>query len=320
MLAPLLVGLALVAVGLAVVHQVVVHSPLFEQGAEAWFPRHEGGLSTRDALARTLAGGAVPGVASVLAALLVATTPFRTWLWGVVGLTALTVVAAPLAHGYRLGCRAPTPEEAGRLADATDLLAVDVCVVDAARTGLVNGYTVGGPLADVVGVSRFAVETLPADALGALLAHEVSHHRRQHLLVRGAASTAWLAGGAAALTWRFETLTPAAAAGLVLLVVTERLLAHAVTRYTEYQADADGARRTSPAAMVALFERLAATTGPDRRTTTGPDRRTAAGPGASLHERLLSTHPTYEQRIARLRRTFDVEVGDSRPVAGAGGQ
>lgn len=301
MLAPVLVGLALAAVGLAVVHQVVVDSPLFEQGAESWFPRREGGLPVGVALARTAAGGAVPGVATLVAAALVATTPFRTWLWGVVGLTVLTVVVAPLAHASRLGCRPPTPAEADRLADAFGEFTVDVCVVDAARTGPINGYAVGGPFGDVVGVSRFAVETLPAAALGALVAHEVGHHRLRHLLVRGAASTAWLAAGAGVLAWRFRTLAPAAALGLVGLVAGERLLALAVTRYTEYRADVFGARRTSPAATVDLFERLAA---------TAPDRR------APWCGRLLSTHPTYEERVARLRRTFDLGPDHAGPTAG----
>lgn len=288
-----LAALALLAAALAALHQLVVDSPLFELGEEYWFPGVEDGLDLPAALGRLAVPGALPAAGTLAAAVLVLTAPFRVWLWGVVGVVALTTLASPLLWVYRLGCRPPTPAERERLAAAPSD-GVRLCIVEAAAAGPVNGYAVGGPFADVVGVSRFALDRLAARELAAAVAHEVGHHRLHHALVRGGASVATLALGAAVLTAAASALTPAAAGGLLALVATERLVALWATRTTEYHADEFAARRTSPAAVLALLETLDAAVALDQRAVP-------------WYERLLSTHPPYERRIARLRRRFDLE-------------
>lgn len=288
---PALVGLALLALALAVAHQLVVDSPLFELGAEHWFPGAPDGLALTAALWRLAIPGALPAGATLVAAWLVSTSPFRTWLWAVVAVVAVTDVVSPLLQVYQLSCRPPTDGEAAKIADAP-ADGVRLCVVERARDGPINGYAVGGPFADVVGVSRYALEHLDGRQVGALVAHELGHLRLRHALVRAGASVGWLAAGAAVLTALFPTLSTAALAGMVALVVGERLVAGVVTRHTEYHADEFAARRTGPATMVGLLETLEATVAVDQRAVP-------------WYERFLSTHPSYERRVARLQRVFE---------------
>lgn len=283
---------AVAAAALVVLHQLVVDSPLFELGAEYWFPGVEDGVALGTALRRLALAGVVPGLALAGAVALVLAAPFRVWLWGVVGAVAVTVVVSPLLEVRQLGCRPPTAPERERLSSVPGTDGVTVCVVDDARDGPINGYAVGGPFGDVVGVSRFSLSALDDRQLGAVLAHELGHHRLRHVLLRDAASLAWLAAGAAVLTALFAALTPAAFVGLVVLVGTERLLSLWVLRRNEYAADAFAARRTSPAAVIDLLESLHAAVGVEQESVP-------------RFERALSTHPTYPQRVARLRRAFD---------------
>lgn len=296
------VAAALVALVLAVVHQLVVDSPLFELGAEHWFPGAPDGLALPAALRRLAVAGALPAAGLAVAAWLVLTAPFRTWLWAVVAVVAATDVASPLLQARQLGCRPPTGAEAAALEAAPAEGGVRYCVVDDARDGPVNGYAVGGPFADVVGVSAFALAHLDDRQLAALVAHEVGHHRLHHALVRAGAGVAWLAAGAAVLSTAFGSLSTGALAGLVVLVAGERVVTGVATRRTEYHADEYAARRTSPAAVVDLLAALDDAVGVDQ----------AAVP---WYERVLSTHPPYERRIARLRRVFDEAPDGERPGA-----
>jgi len=296
-----LAGLALLALVVAVAHQLVVDSPLFELGAEHWFPGAPDGVALATALRRLVAAGVLPAAGTAVAAWFVVTAPFRTWLWAVVAVVALTGVVSPLLQVAQLASRPPTAAEAARLAQApTDGDRVALRVVDGARGGPVNGFAVGGPFADSVGVSRYALERLDERQLAALVGHELGHHRLHHALVRAGVSVAWLAAGAAVLTALFATLTTVALAGMVALVVGERLVAGLATRRTEYHADEFAARRTSPAAMVDLLATLDADLAVDQRAVP-------------WYQRLFSTHPPYERRIARLRRVF----GDDDPGSGS---
>lgn len=224
----------------------------------------------------------VPAVATVGLAVVVWTTPVDVWLWAIVAVVAATAALGPPVDALRSTGRTPTPDEEARLAAVPDRDGVAVRVVPA--RGRVNGYAVGGPFADAVGVSEVALATLSPEAVAALVAHERGHLAGRHVLVRGAASVTWLAAGALVVSATVAG-SAATAAAVGVLVAGERVLAAAVARRTEYAADAHAARRTSPEAVVALLETLDGAAGPRRRL-----RLRAA----------LSSHPTYRQRIDRL--------------------
>jgi Zn-dependent protease with chaperone function len=296
----LTVGLAVAAVVVAALHQWILDSPLLELGEVAWFPA-SGELSAARALARGAVGAVLPTAATVVAALLVLTAPFAVWVWGVVGLLAATVTLSPLLAVYRYEARPPTPEEAA-VVETLPALTCEVVVVTDTTDGPVNGYAIGGPFRDVIGVSEFALEYLPAPQVAALLAHEACHHGERHVLLRGGVSVAVLGAGAAVVTALFDALVPAAAAALLAAVAIERLVAYRTMRRLEFRADAVAARRTSVDAVVSLLTALDDAAGTDQ---------------ARVHPvlRLFSTHPTYAARIARLRRRTPDE-GEGAPTPG----
>jgi Zn-dependent protease with chaperone function len=293
----LTVGLILLVL-VAALHQWVLDSPLLELGAASWFPAG-GDLSAATAVARGALAGVIPLAATIAAATLVLTAPFRVWLWGVVGLLAATVALSPVFAVYRYDVRPPTPGEAATFAGLHDL-GCAVLVVTDARDGPVNGYAIGGPFRDVIGVSEFALANLPPAQVEALLAHEACHHRERHALIRGGASVAVLATGAAVATTLFDALVPAAALCLVAIVAVERVLAYWAMRRLEYRADAVAGRHTSEDAVVSLLAALDDATGVDQ----------AAVPW--LLE-LFSTHPSYADRIARVRERTSVSGEGRRP-------
>lgn len=288
------------AVVVAAFHQWVLDSPLLELGTESWFPT-DGELPAAKALARGALAGAVPLAATIAAAALVLTAPFAVWVWGVVGLLAVTVALSPVLAVHRYDLRPPTPEERAALAALPDLHC-EVLVVTDARDGPVNGYAIGGPFRDVVGVSEFALARLPPAQVAALLAHEACHHRQRHVLVRGGVSVAVLACGALVTTTLFDALTPPATLGLVATVAVERVVAYRVMRRLEYRADAVAAEYTSVEAVVGLLTALDDATGVEQASVP----------------RLLglfSTHPSYAQRVERLRGEATGDEAGRSPVS-----
>jgi Zn-dependent protease with chaperone function len=195
-------------------------------------------------------------------------------------LFAATVALSPVLSVYRYRVRPPTDEEATVIAAAGDLDCT-VVVVEDARDGPVNGYALGGPFRDVVGVSAFALDRLSRSEVAALLAHEAAHHHERHVLVRGGVSVAVLAAGAAVLTLRFDALVPPATLGLVTTVAVERIVALWVMRRLEYRA----ARHTSVETVRSLLTTLAAATDVDQRRH-------------SWVSNLFSTHSPYDDRLA----------------------
>lgn len=296
---------AIVAAALVVLHQTLLSSPAFEFGGESWFPDAGAVLPGREVVRRVVVTVVGPWLLLWALAVLVYRAPFDLWIWVVAALTGVAVTVSPLVTVHQLHTHDPTREEvfaAGldRFADHED---VRLVVVETASVGLVNGYTIGGPFADVVGLSRYAIEHLPPAQAQAAFAHELGHHRLGHTLVRGGVSVGVMIVGAAVLSTLFSALTPLSTLAFLALVGTERAAGTAVTRLTEYHADEFAARHTSPAAMLDLLRSL--------RAARGIDEASVPWWG-----RVFSTHPTYTRRIANLERTFpESEYAESRPRA-----
>lgn len=279
--------LIVLAVGVAVFFQWLLDSPMFEPRAASWFPRGTEDLLRRRGVRVALAGF-VPTIALLGTAILIFTTPFDIWVWGVVALLAVTVSFSPVFAVYHYEVRPPTPTEAATIESSLPNFDCDVLVVSDARDGTVNGYAIGGPFRDVVGVSEFALVHLPPEQVGALLAHEACHHNERHVLIRGALSVAVLGTGAGILTVLFDSLVPLATLSLLVIISVERVASYYLMRWLEFRADAAAVRRTSRDTVTSLFLSL---------------NDEACGEAAQMPTafRLFSTHPTYAARVARLQ-------------------
>jgi len=280
--------LVVLAVGFVVFFQWLLDSPVFEPGAASWFPRGTEDLLRRRGVRVALAGF-IPTIALLGAAILLFTTPFDIWLWGVVALLAVTVSVSPVFAVYHHEVRPPTPTEAATIESSLPDFDCDVLVVSDATDGTVNGYAIGGPFRDVVGVSEFALVHLPPEQVGALLAHEACHHNERHVLIRGALSVTVFGTGAGILTVLFDSLVPLATLSLLVIISVERVASYYLMRWLEFRADAAAVRRTSHDTVTSLFTSL---------------NEDVGGEAAQIPTifRLFSTHPTYAARIDRLGR------------------
>ncbi|WP_256289587.1 M48 family metalloprotease [Halobellus inordinatus] len=274
-----------VAIVVVVLYQRILDSAYLEFGTMPRYPTR-GHLPSPRAISRRALANAVPAATSVAAVVLVFTAPFRVWVWGVVGLLAVTVALSPVLAVFHYDVRPLTPAEAETVQTAIPALDCEVLAVTGTRNGPVNGYAIGGPFRDVVGVSEFALATLPPAQLAALLAHEACHHRERHVLVRGGVSVVVLAVGAAVTTTLFDALVPLSTLSLLVTIAVERVAAYGAMRWLEYRADAAAVQHTSAHAVASLLTALGATTDVDQ-------------PEGSWLLQLFSTHPAYADRIAR---------------------
>ncbi|MFJ4185730.1 M48 family metalloprotease [Kitasatospora sp. NPDC089509] len=176
----------------------------------------------------------------------------------------------------------------------------------------------------IVGVTRYALETLPDAQLAAVLAHELGHHRGGHAWATLLgywyslpARTAWaLFRLAAVLAFRIASvfsLLGALVVGLVALVVvvavalsfpplllvlvTPYLLA-AVGRRSELRADVHAAELGFADAMIEVFHGFLRDEQQALAMAARENGGRAVAPG--LGARLLSSHPDTHTRIRRL--------------------
>lgn len=223
------------------------------------------------------------------ALVVVALTPLIPDGWWLV--TGLALVGLPLAIATPLLVPrlVPTRDLFPAERDRLDLpTSIPVRVVDAGRyrNALAAGVVPG---LRAVFVTEQLLATLPPEETTAVLAHEVGHLRRHHILVRlgavGLVVLPWLGATAAEI--------PGAFVGGLLLLVPGALALLSVMRWTERDADRYAATTADPAALARALARLSPPT----------DRGRLAS--------LLAPHPDTDVRVERAREYASDERTDS---------
>ncbi len=253
-------------------------------------------LGTRPAWAR-VTGRATDYAATVrrflaLAAVLVAPALFVVGAWlaapsGTASLLAVAGAAAVVAGALpplaaRFGpVREPTAAEAAVVPACADGLRVRV--VETGNHPVANAVAAGVlPGSRYVFVTDALFRTLDAEATTAVVAHEVGHHRRGHVVARFLATGLALAPVFLVANGVVDAFVPAVALSFALLLAVGPLV-----RWTEFDADAYAAGRVGDGAMERALATLA------DRGLVPTDRSRLA--------RLFSFHPAVGRRRSRLQ-------------------
>lgn len=275
------------------------------------------------------------GMMLVVGRLLELTWGMPLWLpallWLVSGLLVFHRPTEDVYARYVLGFRYPLPHELAKLGpvwrEVTGRAGVegDGYRLWIENTGNLNAYAAAG---HIVGVTRFAVESLSSAQLAAVLAHELGHHTGGH-------SWSTLAGRWYALPCRaafqaghavlssksrmvvrvtclvtavllagssFMLLGPAAVllAGVPLVLFLLPYVTAALSRRAELRADVHAASLGfAPMLTEVLLAMEEAGTPPSPAHRSGGPRGAAAESGPGAH--LLASHPDYATRLHRLR-------------------
>jgi len=182
-----------------------------------------------------------------------------------------------------------------------------------------NAFATGrGPGHAAVGVTRGILELLDEEELKGVLAHELAHIKNRDVLIASIAAT--IAGAISMivhwLQWALifgwgrdeENNNPLSLVGSLLLIVITPIIAAivqmAISRSREYLADETGAYICGcPLALARALEKIHDyVTQVPARVNEGTAHLFIENPlkGEGLWE-LLSTHPSTEKRVARLR-------------------
>lgn len=229
---------------------------------------------------------------------------------------------------YFYGLHRPVPQETARL-EAVWREVAALSGIDGSRYQLwieesedLNAFAAAG---HIVAVTRFSLEQLPSAQLAAVLAHELGHHTGGHawalLLSRWYAApglVAWRLIAPAVRSFvtpaRFAlylaiggsllaagVLTPAFVALFALppLFLVLPYMEAAVGRRSELRADRHAAEIGFAPMLAEVLQAEHQDEVRDRRATL-PSRGAMAG-HASLHTRLLATHPDAATRLHKLR-------------------
>ena len=229
--------------------------------------------------------------------------------------------------------REVTPEEAPELHGMIDRLCALADMpkprVGVSDMGVANAFATGrSPDRAVVCVTTGILQTLEAEELEAVLAHELSHVAHRDVLVMTVASSAGIAAG---LMMRFAQIggmgrsrnnsaLPAVLGALLislLVYAVSFLLLRLLSRYRELSADRAGAYLTmKPAALASALQKIsgeaAATPQRDLRSASAASALciVPALRGGGLSG-LMATHPPLQQRLEQLAR---IQAELSRPT------
>ena len=233
--------------------------------------------------------------------------------------------------------REVSPQEApelhemiGRLCALADMPKPRIGIAD---TPMPNAFATGrSPNRSVVCVTTGIMQTLSAEELEAVLAHELSHVAHRDVLVMTIASSAGIVAGMLTRSAQFGGFgmarrsnnnggAPAFLVALLLSLVVYAIsffLTRLLSRYRELSADRAGAYLTmKPAALASALQKI---TGGINQIPQRDIRASSAmnaffiAPaisGATLRT-LTSTHPSLEQRLEQLAR---IQAELSRPDA-----
>ena len=257
-------------------------------------------------------GLGAPVVAAVL--WLFATAGSSAWLWCWVALAAWTLVVQWVAPAWLLPLfNRFTPLPEGALRDAIvgytrriGFPLEGVYLIDGSRRSTkANAFFTGFGRTKRIAIFDTLAATLAPDEIVAVVAHEVGHHRRRHVVVGLVLGLVQLGITLRVLAWAvawpplfaaFLVPVPSVHAGLVLFALVGRpvgvvvsALLLALSRRHEYQADAWAADTTGrPEALATALERLAA----DALANLTPH---------PLYVALHYSHPPVRARVRRLR-------------------
>jgi heat shock protein HtpX len=230
--------------------------------------------------------------------------------------------------------REVTPEEAPELHGMIDRLCALADMpkprVGIADMAMPNAFATGrSPDRAVVCVTTGILQTLDAEELEAVLAHELSHVAHRDVLVMTLASSAGIAAGMLTRGAQFGGLSRGRDSGgtpAVLIAITVSLVVYAISflllrllsRYRELCADRSGAYLTmKPQALASALTKIAGGVNaiPQRDLRSGSAVNSLfivpAVRGMTL-QTLTATHPSLEQRLEQLAR-IQSELG--RPTA-----
>ena len=294
------------------------------------------GLTARMTLVMFLLGALFVGLIAVLIAILPPTwAPFI----GVIGLGLVWFqwFQSDTVAMRAMGAREVSPEQAPELHGMIERLCALADMpkprVGIADTDLPNAFATGrSPERSVVCVTTGILQTLDAEEMEAVLAHELSHVAHRDVLVMTVASSAGIVAGMltrgaqyGGLFGRRDNNNNGLPIWLVVLVVSlvvyavSFLLLKLLSRYRELAADRSGAYLTmKPGALASALQKITGEINlipqKDLRSSQAMNAFFIAPAvrGVSLAT-LTSTHPTLEQRLEQLAR-IQAELG--RPDAG----
>lgn len=193
-----------------------------------------------------------------------------------------------------------------------------------------NAFATGrNPENASIGVTQGLLDTMDRDEIQAVVAHEMGHIKNYDILtmtvVTVLVGTIVLLSDWATRTWRYggvrakrdsksKGMHPVILILIILLIILapilSRIIAMAVSRQREYQADTSAAEFTrNPVALASALEKIAQATSPVRTAHKATAHLFISDP---LHRKLdnkegffadvFSTHPPIEKRIERLNK------------------
>jgi STE24 endopeptidase len=277
------------------------------------------GLWVADGLKGTLVGLLIgtPVVALVLWLMGSAGSTWWLWAWGVwMGFNLLALVLyptliAPLFNKFEPLADEQLKARVNALMARCGFSAQGLFVMDGSkRSAHANAYFTGFGAAKRVVFFDTLLQQLNADEIDAVLAHELGHYRRRHILKRIALLFALSLLGFAALGWAASQawfysglgVTPAMdapndALALILFLLVAPLftfflspLMAQVSRKHEFEADAFAMEKTRGADLASALLKLYQ----DNASTLTPD---------PLYARFYYSHPPASERLSRLQAT-----------------